>query len=204
MKVKIRKESGYPEALLGFALSYKDRATPDEGWITDEMLDRADRAMGANANRGGGHNKFRESMVVWLDIEAARYWWSEFDTYRVGVTKQSESSMHTLAKRDMELADLEHTDDQHIRQYQQRLVNIFNEARVKYPAKISIQSLKALVPDSYLQRRIVCTNYQTLANIINQRKNHRLPEWRELIEEIYNQVCNKRFLPEYPYADKAI
>ncbi|MCK9240314.1 hypothetical protein [Desulfocurvus sp.] len=45
-----------------------------------------------------GHNKVLESMCVWLDVRMPRYWWQEFDTYRVGVTKQSESTMHILIR----------------------------------------------------------------------------------------------------------
>ena len=42
-----------------------------------------------------GHNKFLESIIIWAEVTAPRYWWQEADTYRLS-TKQSESTMHTL------------------------------------------------------------------------------------------------------------
>ena len=55
----------------------------------------------------GGHNKFLETITLCLDITAPRYWWQEFDTYRVGVTKQSESTMHTIINKPFETIDFE-------------------------------------------------------------------------------------------------
>lgn len=41
------------------------------------------------------------------------------------------------------------------------------------------QILKAMLPESFLQKRTVCLNYEVLATMYRQRKNHRLPQWRE-------------------------
>jgi hypothetical protein len=43
-----------------------------------------------------GHDKFLEMIHVWLDITTCRSIWQQFDTYRVGVTKSSESTHHRL------------------------------------------------------------------------------------------------------------
>jgi len=79
MDVKVLKEAGYEEALAGIGLSYN---------ITD--MKRLEKIARTLAPKDGGHNKFIESMVVWLEIRAPRYWWQEYDTYRVATTKQSE------------------------------------------------------------------------------------------------------------------
>jgi hypothetical protein len=39
------------------------------------------------------------------------------------------------------------------------------------------QILKAMLPESFLQKRTVCLNYEVLATMYHQRKNHRLPQW---------------------------
>ena len=36
-----------------------------------------------------------------------------------------------------------------------------------------------LLPSSYNQRRTVMLNYEVLATMYHQRKNHKLDEWRE-------------------------
>ena len=83
MNVTVLNEAGYQEALLGLSLSY------------EQSLDKMPAVAERLAQRDNGHNKFLESIVVWLDVIAPRYWWQEFDTYRIGVSKQSSSTMHT-------------------------------------------------------------------------------------------------------------
>ena len=39
------------------------------------------------------------------------------------------------------------------------------------------QILKAMLPESFIQKRFININYETLANMYKQRKNHRLPQW---------------------------
>ena len=41
-----------------------------------------------------------------------------------------------------------------------------------------VRKAKMILPESFLQKRTVTTNYAELRNIYRQRKNHRLPEWK--------------------------
>jgi len=91
--IEIVNESGYHAAMLGLSLSYNKSLCA--------MYDVAKKLY----NKDGGHNKFLESIQIWLDIKMPRYWWQEFDTYRVGVTKQSESTVHTVFKRELTQED---------------------------------------------------------------------------------------------------
>lgn len=222
MDVKIRQEAGYDLALYGLSLSYKDRASkPDDWWPFDcincakgewlydlcescklyneAIIDRQGRMVKvatANSGRGRGHDKWLRQVMIWIDIEAPRYWWSEFDTYKVGTVAQSESTMHTLSKREMTLNDLEPVyNDAYLQQYRQKQINAFNE-RANNSKEISIQSLKHLLPEAYLQRRLVTFNYAVLRTIIEQRKNHRLPEWHTFINTIYKQCKHPELLPK--------
>lgn len=36
------------------------------------------------AKAGGEHAKYRRMIVVYADVTAPRYWWAEYDTYKVG------------------------------------------------------------------------------------------------------------------------
>ena len=113
MEVHIVKEHGYKEALFGLGLSYElssdfnliDEDIHNYDWI--KLWRKLDKVAQKLAKKDGGHNKFLESIVLWVDIDAPRYWWSEFDTYRVGTTKQSESTMHTITKRVLTPDDFE-------------------------------------------------------------------------------------------------
>lgn len=202
MEITIREEAGYDLALYGMSLSFKDRAIKPEDWwmldhtYNDEKNDRYNRikkTATVNAGRGKGHDKFLRQICLWIDIEAPRYWWSEFDTYKVGTVAQSESTMHTLDKRPMTYTDI--SDDTYY-----KAVDTFNECRDDKDNE-GIQELKANVPEGYLQRRMVTLNYGVLHTIINQRYNHRLPEWIEFIKALYDQVDHPELLPENPYGN---
>lgn len=164
MNVKVISEYGYQEAIMGLSLSYN---------CTD--MKRVERVATRLAKKDGGHNKFLESMVVYLDITAPRYWWQEFDTYRVGVTKQSESTMHTIMKKPINKYMFEKED----------ISDQCMEELEKLRSENNFVSLKRRLPEGFLQRRIVSTNYKTLKGVIEQRRNHKLAEeWGCFIESL--------------------
>lgn len=182
MQVRILEEAGYVQAIKGFGYSYKDRAITPDDFYTAERFEQIERAAKANAGRGKGHDKFLRQIMLWVDIEAPRYWWSEFDTYKVGTVAQSESTMHTLAKREARGDDFENG-------MCNGAVALLNAHRSK-----PIEILKGLLPEAYLQRRLVTMNYAVLRCIIQQREGHRLPEWQVFIEAIKEQVEHPEFL----------
>ena len=169
MNVVVLKETGYEEALFGLSLSFN----------TD--VDRMPKRAQLLSNKDLGHNKLLESIVVWIDINAPRFWWSEFDTYRVGVTKQSESTMHTITKKPLCQDNFERPINELYLDYLNMLVS-----------KSDIVEIKNALPDGYLQRRIVCTNYKTLRGILLQRQHHKLPQWHVFNATILANVA-------YPY-----
>ena len=176
MKIEILKECGYEEAVKGLGFSYG---------ITD--FKRLESVAEKLAYKDGGHNKFLESIVVWIEITAARYWWQEFDTYRVGTTKQSESTMHTITKNPLTQHDFEYQVSTNQIDYLNQLIEHYKVSDGTHKQQL-FYLIKANLPEGYLQTRMVCTNYKVLANIISQRKNHMLEEWHQFIFEIINQL----------------
>lgn len=175
MKVKILDEQGHEHAMLGLSLSYRQPVS--------KMPAVARRLAG----RDDGHNKFLESIVVWLDVTAPRYWWQQMDTYRIGVTKQSESTMHTLMKEKITQDDFENPVDE-------RILSIINELIAGGPK--GLQEVKNLLPEGFLQRRVICTNYKALRHVIKQRRSHRLAEWKQFINEVMAQVRYPEYLED--------
>lgn len=184
MQVTILEEHGYDAALKGMAYSFKDRAADVDTWW-DAQRDRATKRAPRLAPKDGGHNKFLESIQVWIDIEACRAFWSEFDTYRVGTTKQSESTMHTLSRRGPLPEDFE--EGTHW-----KVIDAFTD--VWLHAKGDINALKMNLPEGFLQRRVVCTNYKVLRNILAQREGHRLKWWGVFCSEVMKQAEHPEFL----------
>ena len=201
MEVTIREEAGYEMALYGLSLSFKDRKIPYDDWwsCNNDRQRKLVKTATALCKKDGGHNKFLEAITVWIDLEAPRFFWSEFDTYRVGMTKQSESTMHTVLKRYVEPEDFAKSStgwgDTAIK-VQCDLINNFLDISKDWDIKERTREIKKILPDGYLQRRLVVTNYKTLRNMILQRRNHRLPEWQIFCHEIYNQVAHSELLPK--------
>lgn len=180
-------ESGYEQALFGLSLNkyplheYEDTGLGDIGNRILMMEDRAKQL----AHKDGGHNKFLEHIITWWMIQAPRYWWSQFDTYR-HISKQSESTMNSIMTRQLTQDDFEG----------QRIPDIFltflnNAIQDNY-----FEAVKAWLPESYLQTREVVVSYKSLRNIILQRKNHRLDEWKQFCKAVLEQVEYPDLLPE--------
>lgn len=62
-------------------------------------------------------------------------------------------------------------------------------------ADSSIELKKRFLPEGFLQRRIVNFSYAVFANMIRQRRNHRLPEWRYFLGNTYYALPMQEFLP---------
>jgi hypothetical protein len=183
MEVNVLNESGYDEAVTGIGFSYGV-----------EDFDRLEGVAYKLCDKDGGHNKFLESLMVWIEITAARYWWQEFDTYRVGTTKQSESTIHTITKKPLTQEDFEHPVLGSMIAHMNYLIDNYNSEEDRKKKKEWFLLIKSNLPEGYLQKRMVCTNYKTLSNMINQRKKHVLPEWHIFIEEVLNQLEHPEFL----------
>lgn|SRR5574344_2106965 len=54
------------------------------------------------------------------------------------------------------------------------LINLYNTEQ----ENTILHDIKAMLPESFIQTRVVMISYQALRNIYRQRSSHRLPEWR--------------------------
>ena len=149
---------------------------------------------------GTEHRKFLRMIHVQMDIIAPLYWWKEADTYKVGTTTNSCSTMHKIAAKEFTLDDFSHD-------------HLFNDA-VVYNGYVSTSVLECvigalnefrnlyletkdkrywwqmiqLLPSSYNQRRTWDMSMETLLSILHQRKNHKLDEWNKFREICLEQV----------------
>lgn len=187
MKVKILEEAGHELALRGMAYSYKDRSLdPNEWW--PNQIEKALKRAPLLAPMGKGHNKFLRQICLWIDIEAPRCFWSEFDTYKVGTVADSESTMHTLSKRMPTQDDFE-VDTPPV------MVLAFQDVWKHLKENgMDIAALKNSLPEGYLQRRLVTLNYEVLRTIITQRRKHRLKYWDMWIDSVLEQAEHPEYL----------
>ena len=140
-------------------------------------------------NAGTEHRKYMRMMPVYVRITAPLYWWKEFDTYKVGTVANSCSTMHKLAEKEFTLEDFscEHLSTVSLN-YLRNCIEHLNFIRDVYNEDKSNKGawwqMIQLLPSSYNQTRNVMLNYEVIANIHRQRKNHMLDEWREFCKWI--------------------
>ena len=193
MRVRLMKEFGYEEALFGIGLSYgkvSGYATPEEAQQHDAWSRLCELAPQLALYGAGGHDKFLRQIGVVLDITAPLYWWKQMDTYKVGTVAQSESTMHTLLKNPITKDCFESG------QVPDFYVNFLEDLRQDG----DFVKLNACLPQSWMQRRIWTGNYAVLKNIILQRDNHKLPEWKFFLDAIFPALGHPELLPwRYPF-----
>lgn len=158
------------------------------------------------SNAGTEHRKYMRMMPVYVRITAPLYWWKEFDTYKVGTVANSCSAMHKIQEKEFVMDDFSHEHllgdevdgwnypGQSTYGLMWSIVEKLNECRelyLKTKDKKYWWQMIQLLPSSYNQTRNVMLNYEVLANIYRQRKNHKLDEWRE--------VC--RWIKTLPYSE---
>lgn len=132
---------------------------------------------------GHPHRKYLRQIFVAMDITAPLYWWKEFDTYKVGTTANSCSTMHKIAAKEFTLDDFstEHLVGLSLSTMNTVLYTL-NSWRKDYLAtkdKDWWWQMIQLLPSSYNQRRTVTMTYENVMNMLDYRQGHKLDEWNE-------------------------
>lgn len=132
---------------------------------------------------GQPHRKYLRQIFAVMDITAPLYWWKEFDTYKVGTTANSCSTMHKIAAKEFTLSDFstEHLVGKSIAALQNVLdvMNLEREHYLDAKDKDCWWQMIQLLPSSYNQRRTVSMTYENVMNMLDYREGHKLDEWRE-------------------------
>lgn len=183
----------------------EDDILPLMPYITEEGIIIGEKDLNL-ANRltmaGSEHMKFMRTIQVWADLDMTRFFWSEFDTYKFN-SKNSCSTIHKLLnpKNEILLSQFEHyTEDLDVLTPVIDRLNVIrglflnsmnNEEKMRLKRRA-----KCLLPEGFLQKRTVNTNYAELRNIILQRKHHQMiPDW---------QQCFCKWVTTLPYAKELI
>lgn len=186
-------------------------------YIGEKDMELAKRLIKA----GSSDRKFMRMIHVQADVTAPLYWWKEYDTYKVGTTSNSCSTMHKIADKEFTIDDFSHEqllswdydkcptfnykfdndeDSEYICTAQSVLKHIIyalNHYRNKYiktKDKTFWWQMIQLLPSSYNQMRTIDLSYENLFNIYHQRKNHKLNEWVEFCKWIETLPYMKEFL----------
>jgi hypothetical protein len=165
------------------------RLTPPE--YTDEEFEAAlPRAIKlAKLGGGSGHSNFRKGIRVSFDIKYPNYFSPELQRYGFVDIVCSSSKMHKLTSMNMDCCFNEYvTEDS--KSQMKNLIQIYNHDK-SHEFFMRVLSNCPLGVELFMR---CSTNYEQLATIYKQRKNHRLTEWHDF--------CN--WIKSLPFSDTLI
>lgn len=142
---------------------------------------------------GAAHDQFLTGCLAQFDLTFTVKAWTEAERYHFFDFISSQSTMHRITKFDLDNAYIEYVDP--------RIIDIMKEKVERYnrlvamKPEVSIPEYDQEIKDAYLEilysnpcgfklTAAMTTNYRQLKTIYYQRKNHRLPEWREFCKQI--------------------
>jgi hypothetical protein len=168
--------------------------------VTDDLLDvvvnigEADCKLMTSLAKGGPvHAKYRRMIPVMFTVTAPTFWWIEFDTYKIGTTRNSCSKMHKIHVLPFELDNFAHEGCDEVPWAKEHLMDTiellewlrqqFNETQEKKYWRALIE----LLPHGYMMKATISLNYEVLVNIYQGRRHHKVVEWHtfcDWIEEL--------------------
>ena len=167
--------------------------------IGEKDLNLLKRLINADDKIGQPNSKFLRMIHAQVCITAPLYWWKEMDTYKVGTTANSTSTMHRIANYPITMDCFEMDDfnksvmiedtsedsaDVGMNCLWDNLIYCLEQLRQKYNEtkdKRYWKELIRLLPESWLQTRMFDCDYATLRNIYCWRVKipHKLTEWKQ-------------------------
>lgn len=159
----------------------------DTSKCTDEITNRV-KSLGS-VPTGTGHDQALTGIIVQFDLTFSLKAWTEAERYHFFDFVSSQSTMHRISKFNLGVQCNEYVDD--------AILNIVESKRLAYinnPTQEKYLELLYNIPTGFRLTARMTTNYRQLKTIYYQRKDHRLPEWREFcawIETLphFKEIC---------------
>ena len=198
------------------AAGYPMRTVAEQHPVTEQDKNRGLNLVKATKDGNTAHSQFLTGIRVNFDLTFSNKAWVEAERYRFLEFVSSQSTMHCITKFDLNEQYNEYVDPRIIEIMREK-VDIYNKLlsiidRIKHceteNKNQKIEMLKQLEeirkekyleilysnPAGFLLTARLTTNYRCLRNIYIQRKDHRLPEWREF--------C--KWIETLPYAEELL
>ncbi|MBO7253269.1 MAG: hypothetical protein J6V25_11670 [Oscillospiraceae bacterium] len=145
--------------------------------LTDDITENVKKLAGCQT--GTGHDQFLTGIVVQFDLTFSLKAWTEAERYHFLDFVSSQSTMHRIAKFDPESQCNAYVDTE--------IIAILKRKIGRYemnPTPERYLEILYNIPTGFQLTARMTTNYRQLKTIYQQRKNHRLPEWREFCKWI--------------------
>lgn len=150
----------------------------------DSSITKTVKGLG-KSKRGSGHDQFLTGIRVAFDLKCSNKMWVEMERYKFVDFVSSQSTMHRITKFDIQDQVNEYVWIGTILNLS-KMVQLYNDLEDKTTDSAKELYLQILynTPSGFELTARLTTNYRALKTIYHQRKNHRLPEWREFCKWI--------------------
>ena len=135
----------------------------------------------AQAPLGSGHDNFLNGIIVQFDLTFTNKAWVEAERYHFLDFISSQSTMHRMARFDLDKSYIEYVDPRIVAIMKEK-VDAYNKLlkEDKDNPRLKTMYLELLYsnPAGFKITAKMTTNYRQLKTIYAQRRHHRLPEWQ--------------------------
>lgn len=149
----------------------------DVGKCTADITPRTKQLAGCPT--GTGHDQFLTGIIAQFDLTFSIKAWTEAERYHFFDFVSSQSTMHCVARFDIERQCNEYVHPGTI-SIVKGLLDCYNND----PTPENYLYLLYNIPVGFRLTARMTTNYRQLKTIYQQRKTHRLPEWKKFCEWI--------------------
>lgn len=172
------------------ASGYPMRTEAEMREVEEKDIKRAINLSKAATAENGAHGQYLTGIRVAFDLTFSNKAWVEAERYRFLEFVSSQSTMHRITKFNLDEAYNEYVDPRVIEIMKEK-VNEYKELEcAMWPVGTDPDQIEREKKRKYLEilytnpagfelTARMTTNYRCLKNIYYQRRNHRLPEWRE-------------------------
>lgn len=161
----------------------------------------------ANCNTGEGHDNFLKGIIVQFDLTFSNKAWIELQRYHFIDFVSSQSTMHCITKFNIKEQCNRYVDPRIIDILQAK-INEYNRLmeydmshgksseRKKQLEELYLEILYN-IPSGFELTAGMTTNYQQLKTIYQQRRHHRLPDWKMFCDwcetlPLFKELCIDR------------
>lgn len=153
----------------------------DTGGISAELTEGIEAI--AKSPHGSGHDQWLTGIIVQFDLTFSNKAWVEAERYHFLDFVSSQSTMHRITRFNLDTAYNEYVDPRMIEIMKEK-VALFNATEGLNDRLRMYLEILYSNPAGFMLTAGMTTNYRQLKTIYKQRRNHRLPEWREFCQWI--------------------
>ncbi len=208
MKVENVRIYDLEESLIASGYPMRTDTAPKE--MEDKDVNRGKKLVDATKTGNGAHAQFLAGIRVNFDLTCSNKMWVEAERYRFLEFVSSQSTMHRITKFNLDKAYNAYVDPRIIEIMKEK-VKMYNDYCFEISGGLILQDQRIIEEIESKKKKMyleilytnpagfeltarMTTNYRCLRNIYLQRKDHRLPEWREFCKWIETLPYAKELL----------